>query len=63
MSRCFTKIPICGLGEPHYLISIGLFYKNREVCGGLSDCEELVGVLTGDDECGVGSEERCCNCQ
>tara|TARA_B100002003_G_scaffold4915_1_gene4610 strand:- start:163 stop:324 length:162 start_codon:yes stop_codon:yes gene_type:complete len=49
-------------GTP-YITSIGLFYKNREVCGGLSDCEELVGVLTGDDECGVGSEERCCNRQ
>jgi len=27
-----------------YIPSIGLFYKNWEDCGGLSDCEELVGV-------------------
>jgi|TARA_B100000315_G_scaffold46556_1_gene41327 hypothetical protein len=27
-----------------YITSIGLFYKNLEECGGMSDCEELVGV-------------------
>ena len=26
-----------------YITSIGLFYKKWEVCGGLSDCEELSG--------------------
>jgi len=25
-----------------YITSIGLFYKNWEDCGGMSDCEELV---------------------
>jgi len=33
-----------------------LFYKKVGILlGGLSDCEELVGLLTGDDGCGVGS--------
>jgi hypothetical protein len=59
----FHKVSYMWFRGTPYITSIGLFYKNREVCGGLSDCEELVGVLTGDDECGVGSEERCCNRQ
>jgi len=30
-------------------IGIILFYKNWEVCGRVSDCEELVEGFTGDD--------------
>ena len=33
-----------------YITSFGLFYKKVGILlGGLSDCEELVGLLTGDD--------------
>jgi len=49
MSRCFTRIPISGLGLPN-------IYQNLvriTMCGGftwrVSDCEELVGGFTGDD--------------
>jgi len=45
MSRCFIGFPISGLGDPQFITSIGLFYKNMGILlGGLSDCEELVGV-------------------
>ena len=30
-----------------YFIVGGMFYKNREDCGVVSDCEELVGYLQG----------------
>ena len=33
--------------------SIGLFYKNGDFTWRLSDCEELVGLLTGDE--GIGN--------
>jgi len=40
----FHKVSYMWFRGTPYITSIGLFYKNREVCGGLSDCEELVGV-------------------
>jgi hypothetical protein len=44
MSRCFTWFPISGLEEPNIYHNLGEFTRNWEDCGGLSDCEELVGV-------------------
>ena len=38
-----------------YITPIGLFYKNWGFYLGVSDCEELVGSVTGDD--GVGFRE------
>jgi len=44
---------LVGSRRTQHISSIGLFYKNKaRGDGGLSDCEELVGLLTGDD--GVG---------
>ena len=31
--------------KTQYITSIGLFYKKWKVCGGVSDCEELVGEV------------------
>ena len=47
MSRCFTWSP-SGYMSIHSITSIGLFYKNWGFYLE-GDCEELVGVLTGDD--------------
>ena len=33
-----------------YIPELGLFYKNEDFTWRVSDCEELVGLLTGDDE-------------
>jgi len=45
-----------GFRRTQYIPELGLFYKKVGILlGGLSDCEELVGLLTGDDECSVGS--------
>ena len=54
MSKCFTWFPYwLVLGEPNIYHDSGVFYKNVGILlGGVSDCEELVGVITGDD--GVG---------
>ena len=50
MSKCFTWVPIGGLGEPNIYHDLGVFYKKW---GGftwrVSDCEELVVVFTRDD--------------
>ena len=43
-----------------FITSIGLFCKNWEACGRLSDCEKFVGViLTGDDVVGLGALGMC----
>ena len=43
-SRCFTWFPNClVLGEPNIYHDLGDFTRMWEDCGGLSDCEELVG--------------------
>ena len=45
MSRCFTWVPIGGLGEPNIYHDSGVFYKKVGILlGVVSDCEELVGV-------------------
>jgi len=44
MSICLTWFPIIWFRRTQYITSIGLFYKKWEDCGGVSDCEELVGV-------------------
>ena len=49
MSICFTWFPIGGYRRTPYITSIGLFYKNVGRLWRVSDCEELVGLLTGDD--------------
>ena len=39
------KVKYYWLGEPNIYHDLGVFYKNRGILlGGLSDCEELVGV-------------------
>ena len=45
MSRCFTWFPISGLGEPNIYHDSEVYYKKWKDCGGLSDCEELVGEI------------------
>ena len=48
MSRYFTWFPIGGFRRTQFIASIGLFYKNVGILlGGVSDCEELVGVDQG----------------
>ena len=42
MSRCFTWFPIGDLGEPNILHQSVCFTRMWEVCGGVSDSEELV---------------------
>ena len=45
IGRCLILFPIGGYRRNQYITSIGLFYKNMGILlGGLSDCEELVGV-------------------
>ena len=45
MSICFTRFLISGLGESYIYHDSGVFYKNWGILlGGVSDCEELVGV-------------------
>ena len=45
MSRCFNWFPISGLVEPNIYHDSGVFYKEVGILlGGVSDCEELVGV-------------------
>ena len=44
MSICLTWFPISGLGEPNIYHDLGEFTRIGEDCGGVSDCEELVGV-------------------
>jgi len=44
MSRCFTRFLMSGLGEPYLYHNLEDFTIFGEDCGGLSDCEELVGV-------------------
>jgi len=54
MSICLTWFLISGLGEPklyHYLCDLT---RRGILLGGLSDCEELVGLLRGDDVIGLG---------
>ena len=43
MSRYFTWFPIIGLGEPKYILELGLFYNNWGFIWWVSDCEELDG--------------------
>ena len=45
MSICLTRFPISGLGKPKLYQNLGYFTRMWGVLlGGLSDCEELVGV-------------------
>ena len=51
MSRCFTKFPISGLGEPNIYQNLVCFTRMWEDCGGVSDCEEIVGEVNHTTEC------------
>ena len=42
MGICLIWVPIGGFRRTRYITSIGLFYKEWEVFGRVSDCEELV---------------------
>ena len=44
MSICLTWFPISGLGEPKLYQNLVCITRKWELLGGLSDCEELVGV-------------------
>ena len=37
MSKCFTRFPIGGLGEPEIYQNLGDFTRKWEDCGGVSD--------------------------
>jgi len=45
MSRYFTWFTISGLGEPNLYQNLVCFTRIWELLGGVSDCEELVGVF------------------
>jgi hypothetical protein len=48
MSRCFTWFPISGLGKPKLYHNLEDFTRMWGVLlGGLSNCEELEGILLG----------------
>ena len=51
MSRCFTRFPIGGLGEPNIYQNMGDLTRSGEDCGVVSDCEELVGVTWRVSDC------------
>ena len=51
MSICLTWFPISGLGEPNIYHDLGEFTRIGEDCGGVSDCEELVGVTWRVSDC------------
>ena len=53
MSRCFTWFPIGGLGEPYLYQNLRDFTRIGDFTWMVSDCEELVGVFTGDGEVGL----------
>ena len=44
MSICLTWVPFSVLGEPNIYQNLGDLTRMWEDCGGVSDCEELVGV-------------------
>ena len=49
MSTCFTWFPIGGLREPKVYYNLVDFTRMWNFTWRLSDCEELVGLPTGDD--------------
>ena len=50
MSRCFIRLLIVScIREPQFIPKLGGFYKNRGFTWRVSDGDELVGLLTGDD--------------
>jgi len=54
MSGCFTWFPNClVLGEPNIYHDLGDFTRIGDFTWRVSDCEELVGSLTGDGEVGL----------
>ena len=46
----FHKVSYEWFRVTQYIPELGLFYKNEDFTWRVSDCEELVGLLTGDDE-------------
>ena len=48
ISKFFSRQKLASISQVGFRVinipSLGVFYKNVEDCGGLSDCEELVGV-------------------
>jgi len=44
MSICLTWVPFSELGEPNIYQNLGDLTRMGILLGGLSDCEELVGV-------------------
>ena len=51
MSKCFTWVPIGGLGEPNIYQNLGEFTRMWDFTWRLSDCEELVGEVNHTTEC------------
>jgi len=45
MSRCFTRFPIGGLGEPNIYQNLGYFTRIGDFTWRMSDCEELSGGI------------------
>ena len=53
MSKCLTRFPISGLGEPNIYHDSGMFYKEVGILlGGCLTVKNLWWFLTGDDEVG-----------
>ena len=50
MSRCFTWFPFGELVEPNIYHQSVCFTRNRDFTWRVSDCEELGGFLTVDDQ-------------
>ena len=46
----FHKVSYEWFRVTQYIPELGLFYKNEDFTWRVSDCEELVGLLTGDDK-------------
>ena len=49
MSICLTWFPISGLGKPKLYQNMWCFTRIGDFTWRVSDCEELVGLLTGDE--------------
>ena len=52
MSRCFTWFPFGWLENPIYTTIRGCFTRIGDFTWRVSDCDELVGLLTGDEGTG-----------
>ena len=51
MSICLTWVPFSELGEPNIYQNLCDLTRMWEDCGGVSDCEELMGEVNHTTEC------------